>query len=228
MSNILVAARCAAAIGRPTLVEIRLLGVALVSLCIRAALVQELTYGFLLWNLAMAYVPLALCRLHHCRGAGWGLKSEFLLFVGWLLFMPYAPYLITDLVDPLRRLAGGAQEGAWLGFVVTATAAALGLYWFLRGLRYFDETLDARGCGLQARAVGCMSIVVLSALGTWMGRLMRLNTWDVLTRPAVAVGATVEMLASAAYLEAIAVTSLVLWVTWRVYTRYRWVGAYLR
>ncbi len=219
----LVAARAQSAPHALTLYDIRLLGLTISALSLRIVLLQELTYGFLVWNLVLAYAPLLLCRLHQRYGHRWGGAANAGLFCGWLLFLPNAPYLVTDFVHPLRALAAGHLTGAWLGLVITAGSTVLALGWFLRAMRYFDEALDVRGCGAQARALACAVVIGACAVGVWLGRLLRFNTWDVVVAPGRLIEASLSFLADVAHLELVAVTALVLWGLWRGYVRWRWI-----
>ncbi len=228
MANLLVATRASVSNPLLTLLDMRLIGVVLIALCIRFALHQNLMYGFLLWNLVLGYAPLIICRLHERFGGSRDWRMELVLFAIWLLFLPNAPYIVTDFVHPINALAAGRFEGLLLGTLATGGAAVLGLYWYVRALRYFDETLDGRGASEGLRASACGGVVMLSALGIWLGRLLRFNTWDVLTQPWTIVRDSGAFLSSATHLELVAVSSLLLWGVWRGYARYRWVGSCLR
>lgn len=221
-TTVLVSPRTLPAPHTLTLFDIRLLGLTLTALSLRIVLLHELTYGFLVWNLVLAYVPLLLCGVHQVYRGRWSGAVQAMLFVGWLLFLPNAPYLVTDFVHPLSALAEGRFTGAWLGLLITAGATALALGWYLRALRYFDEVLDVRGCGAQGRALACALVIGACAVGVWLGRLLRFNTWDAVVAPGVLVRETLAFLSSAAHLELVAVTALVLWGLWRSYVRWAW------
>ena len=84
-----------------------LLSVAAVGLLVlRADRVGEAAFFFLPWNLFLAWIPfvlaLALAVVHVRRGPRPLLWS---LGAGWLLFLPNAPYILTDFIH-LGRLRG--------------------------------------------------------------------------------------------------------------------------
>ena len=61
------------------------------------------TYGFLLWNLFLAGVPVLLAV-----GADAAIRTRrrtaaLLMLGGWLLFLPNAPYVITDFLHLRQR-----------------------------------------------------------------------------------------------------------------------------
>ena len=125
----------------------------------------------------LAWVPLALAALlvvSYSRG-----RSRFelaALGLGWLLFLPNAPYVLTDFVhlEQSHRLydslliASFAFTSLALGFaslllvqlVVTRAAGAL-FGWFDGGRR---------------RSFA-------ASVGIYLGRVQRVNSWDVVHRP---------------------------------------------
>ena len=66
----------------------------------RVAYSDTINYTFLVWNLFLAWIPLG------CAFALWWLEraprrpvvAMLLLFGGWFLFFPNAPYIVTDLI----------------------------------------------------------------------------------------------------------------------------------
>jgi uncharacterized membrane protein len=81
-----------------TLVFASLVCVALV--IVRWYRTQVLDYRFMIWNLFLAWIPFIMAfaayRLHHARRQ-WGILIAGCALI-WLLFLPNAPYLLTDLV----------------------------------------------------------------------------------------------------------------------------------
>ena len=56
-------------------------------------------YGFLRWNMFLAVVPLALAyALAWAARRDWALFAVPFLAFAWIVFLPNAPYLISDLV----------------------------------------------------------------------------------------------------------------------------------
>src|SRR4051812_31496941 len=70
----------------------------LVILLIRNMVEQTSTYNFLLWNLFLAFVPLAIAWIIHFA---LNKVSKIIIVIGsivWLMFYPNAPYMISDLI----------------------------------------------------------------------------------------------------------------------------------
>src|SRR5688572_16462248 len=69
------------------------LGFTLFLLATRIVITGEPDYIFLAWNLFLAWIPFAISQHIKNVTARW---KVFLLIGLWLLFLPNAPYIITD------------------------------------------------------------------------------------------------------------------------------------
>jgi uncharacterized membrane protein len=130
-------------------------------------------------NLALAWVPY-LCSL----GLVW-LEQEapqhkaawWLLFAVWLAFFPNAPYLVTDLLY-LPQF----QEKLWYSIGMFLTFSMAGLLLSMVSLYLVHSMLRVRlPAGLPGAIV--LLVLLLSGLGVFLGRFVRLNSWDLLTNP---------------------------------------------
>jgi uncharacterized membrane protein len=146
---------------------------------VRLDRVGELAFGFLPWNLFLAWIPFVLAlgvAAVHRRGG-----PRFLLWAigaGWLLFLPNAPYILTDFIH-LGRASGAPL---WFDAALIGTFAAAGLALGLASLLVVHHVVEARA-GLVVGWVVAVSSLGLSAVGIYLGRFPRFNSWDVLTDP---------------------------------------------
>ena len=143
---------------------------------------------YLLWNLALAWVPfVAALALDDVRSTPLGLQLPLLLV--WLAFFPNAPYLVTDLIhiDPSDTTAVGI-----LGDAVLVSVVPVGLALGFSSLMLVERDVRERFGGRTALAVAVLSLAAAS-LGIYLGRVVRLNSWDLLTRPRV-VGSVLHQL----------------------------------
>ena len=160
-------------------------------LAVRIDRVGELAFTFLTWNLFLAWVPFLLSlgvAAVHRRGGPRVLL--WILGAGWLLFLPNAPYILTDFIHLGR--AGGAP--LWFDAALIGSFAATGLVLGLASLLVVHYVVEARA----GRVVGwifAVSSLVLSAVGVYLGRFPRFNSWDVVTDPYVLVAVVLQRLA---------------------------------
>ena len=81
-------------------------GLCIVLLAIRVRYPHGLEFRFLAWNLVLAWIPFLLAVALY-DAARRGRSSSFLWLLGgaWLLFLPNAPYIVTDFVH-VGRVSG--------------------------------------------------------------------------------------------------------------------------
>lgn len=168
---------------------------------LRLALTQANRLGYLLWNVFLAVVPLLLVPVFGYARRRWRgrLRQVGLIGLGlvWLLFLPNAFYLLTDLMhlNPAvvvnNRYDGfhavmvyGRGDAIYLyDSMLLFLAAAFGAYAGALALWQAHNWLRKRLPQVVA-ATGLAGIMLLTALGVYIGRFGRWNSWDALLHPA--------------------------------------------
>jgi len=144
----------------------------------RMLLVQTKGYGFLGWNVFLAWVPLvAALVLTRLTTRHWTAFAAVAL--GWFVFFPNAPYIVTDFLH-LRTNRGAPL---WLDVLVVASAAATGMLLALVSLEWVHNALDRRFARPRASWVVVLVVCGAAAFGVYLGRFQRWNSWDLLTKP---------------------------------------------
>ena len=145
-------------------------------------------YGFLVWNLELAWIPFIVALAFY---DSWrrGRPRWLLVALGslWLLFLPNAPYMVTDLVH-LGRISGAPlwYDGAMIS-AFAGTGLLLGL-----GSVFLVHTVALRTLGPRLGWAVLLPVLALCSAGVVLGRFARLNSWDALVRP----GRLVQFLAA--------------------------------
>jgi uncharacterized membrane protein len=146
------------------------------------------------WNLLLALVPLLLAILLFRPGRRrtplWWAGT--LLFVG---FLPNAPYVLTDVIHLVREAQRIGRPSALLVAVVPLYGIffVAGFACYVAALARLSRYLHAEGRAFLAVPAEA-TLQALAAVGVFLGRVDRLNSWDFLARPAAVVTA-VEHLA---------------------------------
>lgn len=141
----------------------------------RMIITGELTYIFLAWNLFLAWIPFALSRYLIQLSN----RKAILFILGiWLLFLPNAPYIITDFLHLKQRL----PVPYWYDILLLFSASLNGLLLGLLSLFTVEEFL-ARFYGKRISGFMILSSFFLCAFGVYVGRYLRWNSWDVFTNP---------------------------------------------
>ncbi len=160
-------------------------------LAIRMDRVGQPAFVFLTWNLFLAWVPFGLAlgvAAVHRRGGPRPLL--WTLGAGWLLFLPNAPYILTDFIH-LGRVGGAPL---WFDAALIGSFAGVGLALGLASLLVVHRVVEARVGRILGWIVAVVSLM-LSAVGVYLGRFPRFNSWDVVTDPSSLVAVVVERLA---------------------------------
>ncbi len=145
-----------------------------VSLCLLRMFKSDArSYVFMLWNLFLAFVPWWISsyvkQKHSLR---W--KDAPLLLV-WLLFLPNAPYMLTDLFHLKHR----PPIPLWFDLVLILSFAFIGLLVFYRSLK---DMITCFKKYMSAGMLACTTYAVfgLISFGLYLGRFLRFNSWDIM------------------------------------------------
>lgn len=147
---------------------------------VRAYLSRELTYFFLINNLFLAWLPYGFAlSANYLFTRTRRLWPAILFFSGlWLLFLPNAPYIITDFLHLQPR--SGVPLWYDVGFIMSI--ALTGLFLGIASLRAVHGIIHH----LAGPVIGwgfALGTIALSGLGVYLGRFLRWNSWDFLAEP---------------------------------------------
>jgi uncharacterized membrane protein len=139
----------------------------------------ELTFMYMPWNLFLAYVPYQLLRLHKPSLVNaTGKIIAAVVFISWLLFIPNAFYIITDLFHLFQR----NKIPLWFDLVLLMSFAWTGIVFGFLSIRQMEKNLTSIFPGMKEGIfVGLM--MFLNSGGIYLGRYLRFNSWDVLSNP---------------------------------------------
>jgi uncharacterized membrane protein len=135
-------------------------------------------YRFLIWNLFLAWVPLAFALAAHTVARRGGGPAVVALGVLWLLFFPNAPYLLTDFV----HLSETTTAPLWYDALMLASFAWTGLILGFASL-YLMQMIWQRAAGPAVAWLGVLAALALASFGVYLGRFLGFNSWDALVRP---------------------------------------------
>lgn len=138
-------------------------------------------YGSLIWNLALAWIPLIFSSFAYAFS--WNRKWFWLVAplssIVWLLFFPNAPYILTDF-NHLKTIASTAP--LWFDVIMLVWFAWNGLLLGVFSLHLMQEIVTR----FFGRIIGwtfSVVVILLGSIGISLGRFLRWNSWDVLQEP---------------------------------------------
>ena len=169
--------------------------------------------GWIIWNLFLAAIPLALSFFLYRRRS---LRRSLLWWVGFLVFfafLPNAPYLLTDIIHLIR-----ATRSGYSAFVITLIFIPLHLFAIIAGFQAYvisvmNQSHYLKRLGAEKYILWSELVThVLSAIGVYLGRFRRFNSWDFVTEPSNVIISTVDDLTSKRPFIVIAISFAVLTV----------------
>jgi len=148
-------------------------------LATRMIVTDSIQYIFLPWNLFLAFIPYAITRWMSARPELFEHRvKRFVLLALWMLFIPNAFYIITDLFH-LRNVHSAPR---WFDLLLVFSFAWNGILFGVISLRRVELII-----GLDRGPVYSMGLIFavmwLNALGIYIGRYLRFNSWDIVTDP---------------------------------------------
>jgi uncharacterized membrane protein len=191
--------------------------------------ISDVYSGWILWNLFLAVIPLVLSfwlfrRRKISRSLVW-----WLALVTFIAFLPNAPYLLTDIIHLIR----GTRDGLSI-WVVALVLIPLHISAILGGFEAYVVSLINQGYylrkqGAQRAVVWAAEILMhlLCAVGVFIGRFRRLNSWDLVTDPSDVISKTLDDLTSKRPMAVILLTFIILTVFYWVMKQIT-LGLYLR
>lgn len=186
------------------------------------SILQYMKTSYLIGAIALTLVLMAFDR--------WKLKTRgsrsllwWLGFLVFIAFLPNAPYVLTDiihLVDDIRF-----YESIWIITLILIPQylifMGLGFQAYVLSLMRLGDYLKSHGWG---RFVMPTELIVhgLSAIGIYLGRFRRFNSWDLVTQPDRVVIITMNDLASK---RPLLVTIATFAVIAGLYVVFKWITA---
>ena len=153
------------------------MGFSIFLLMVRMKLNQSFFLLFMVWNLFLAVIPYAVSTYVLSIK-----QPNKLILVGalgvWLLFLPNAPYMITDLL----HVRHNSTHFIWLDILVITSFALNGLVLFFLSVFDVKKILSSFLKPMWVQAL-CFTILIATAFGIYLGRFLRYNSWEIIHKP---------------------------------------------
>jgi uncharacterized membrane protein len=141
---------------------------------------KDLTFDFLSWNLALAWLPLIFAmRLNRVlKHKLWSSWEALALSVLWLVFLPNSFYLISDLI----HLQSVSQSNSLYAALILTSFVYTGVTVGFSSLLLVHLHLKKR-FSPRASATWVGVTLFICSVSVYFGRDLRWNSWNVLTNP---------------------------------------------
>jgi len=177
---------------------------------VRIVYTKDIKGVFLVWNLFLAWIPLLI---------GYSIKQNKihpikfgLVFLTWLLFLPNAPYIITDLI----HLSPRGSVPIWFDAIVIFLFAFHGLILGIISTFFIHELLEKY---FTKKIVWCflISSFILCGFGVYLGRFLRWNSWDIITQPISLFQESLLMLSNPIAIVVTGIFSLIMFTSYLLF-----------
>lgn len=146
-------------------------------LLVRMAVTTTIEYIFLPWNLFLAIIPYWLANQLGQQNEN-NKVSQVLVIAGWLLFLPNSFYIVTDLFHFINVRTAPKWFDLLLIFSFSINGIVAGMLSVYR-----MESYVLLKKGKRISILWLFVIMWLSAFGIYIGRFLRFNSWDIVTKP---------------------------------------------
>ncbi|HEY9647394.1 MAG TPA: DUF1361 domain-containing protein [Chroococcidiopsis sp.] len=153
-----------------------------------------INWRWMAWNTFLAVIPLGLSywlfRGDRPRSALW-----WVVFLAFVAFLPNAPYVLTDIIHLVYDIR--SEHSIW---VITLVLVPQYLVFMLVGFGAYTLSLVRLGNYLIAQGMrrwvlfSELFLHSLSAIGVYLGRFERFNSWDFVTKPHTVLDSTIDNL----------------------------------
>jgi uncharacterized membrane protein len=162
----------------------------MVLLFIRILGTGYLSYGFLAWNLFLGYVPYFISGWLTQHKEVFQSRIKLLgVLLCWLLFIPNSFYILTDLFH-LYKMGNGHS---WFDLTLIMSFAWNGILLGVLSMQQMEKLLKSTK-GRYVSGIVIAAVMWLNAVGVYIGRYMRYNSWDVITNPFALCSEVFEMM----------------------------------
>jgi uncharacterized membrane protein len=162
---------------------------------LRVVISGRIWYLYLVLNLAIAFVPYIIAAAGTVLLAATPSKRLRAFIVApvallWLLFYPNAPYILTDFIHVVERTylkappsdSLGLNAILWYDLIMNAAFAFMGHFIGLVSMWLMQRNLKS-SWGRTAAIATILAAALLAGFGIYLGRFLRLNSWDLLLDP---------------------------------------------
>ena len=147
---------------------------AVILVLFRVYYTNSIFYGFMLWNLILAFIPFLITEILPLQNK----NLLWLLFPVWLLFLPNAPYLLTDIF----HLKQGTAMPMWYDLLLLVTFSINGLFLYFSSLKRMFELIWIN-YSVKTATFLIYFAIFLSSFGVYLGRYLRWNSWEIVQEP---------------------------------------------
>ena len=166
----------------------------------------------IIWNLFLAFIPLTLSfylfRPSAMRNLAW-----WTILIIFIAFLPNAPYILTDSIHIIEL----SQKSYPLSAIISIAIPQY-IFFIVVGFEAYVISLIQLDNYLVNLALKKYLVLInaiahsLCAVGIYLGRFERFNSWDFVTKPGIVISTTWQDLLDIWKILSVAIAVLLIWL----------------
>lgn len=143
---------------------------------LRVIIWGKMSLIYILWNILLAFIPFFISFILLSLSKEKKLNKIIFIvgFILWMLFIPNAPYIVTDFIHLGEIRSVPMIYDVFLIFSSASVGLMLGFHSFFHIEQIIKTKYSPRVTSL---IMGLIMIII--SFGIYLGRFMRFNSWDV-------------------------------------------------
>lgn len=143
---------------------------------LRVIIWGKMSLIFILWNILLAFIPFFISFILLSLSKEKKLsKIIFIIgFIIWMLFIPNAPYIVTDFIHLGEIRSVPMIYDVFLIFSSASVGLMLGFHSFF----HIEQIIKTKYSPRVTSLIMSLIMIIIS-FGIYLGRFMRFNSWDV-------------------------------------------------
>ena len=161
---------------------------------LRIILWGKVSFVYILWNMFLAFIPFIISSLLLSFLKEKKLNKTIFIpgVILWLLFIPNAPYIVTDFIHlGVTRFAPIIYDT-----ILLFSSASVGLILGFYSLFHIEQIIKTKYKSNITHLIMVIIIIMIS-FGIYLGRFLRFNSWDIFTNHISLVNNIWEILSQA-------------------------------
>jgi uncharacterized membrane protein len=179
-----------------------------------ARFIIENRTNYIVWAITLVLIALDVWLMRSPQTRSWFWWLGFLVFIA---FLPNAPYVLTDIIHLVEDIRQGYSM-----WTITLALVPQYLVFMIGGFEAYVLSLINLGEYLKRQGLGKfvlwveLTLHALSAIGIYLGRFLRFNSWDIVTQLDTLANSVIDDLVAKRPI-------LVMWVTFAVIAGLYWI-----
>jgi uncharacterized membrane protein len=163
------------------------------------------------WNLFLAAIPLVISFYLFRRSSTQRSPLWWIGLAVYIAFLPNAPYVLTDIIHMIQAIWSTPSLWIVTFFYIPIHMGAILLAFEAYVVSLINQSFYLRRIGLKQHIFRAELLThILCAIGIYLGRFLRLNSWDIVTAPKNVALVSLNELTGKGPLVVMVVTAIIL------------------